>query len=117
MEDGALFGDVVSEDIQNVISGLAVVDNHGKVVAAGDLQMLQKKLDLNILVLAVLPVVQTGLSNCHDAVEGQELLELGFPALDVVAAFGRRHTYRMEDVLCALEIVVDLFEVNQTVAD
>ena len=117
MEDGALFGNVVPEDIENVVSCFTVVHDYGKVVAARNLQMLQEKLYLSILVLAVLAVVQTGLAYGHDAVEAQKLLKLCLPTLDIVSALCRRNTYCMEDVLGTLEVVVYLFEVNQAVAD
>ena len=117
MEDRSLLRDVVLQDVQDVLSGLSVVDDDRKMSPSCNLKVLEEHIHLDVLVLLVLAVVQTCLSDGDDAVKLQELLDLRLPARDLVSALGRGDSNGMENVLCALEVVVDDLEVREAVAD
>ena len=117
MEDRTFLRNVVLEDVKDIVAGLPVVDDHWKMVLSGNLKVPEEHLHLNALVLAVFAVIKTGLPYGHDAVQLQELEDLGVPVKKTVAALCGRHTYRMVNILGALEVLVDDLEVRQAVAD
>ena len=117
MEDGTLFGDVVLENVQNVLSCFPVVDDDGKMGTAGNLQMLEEHVHLDISELEVLSVIKTCLTHCDYSVQLEKLLDLSVPAYELVATFRRRDTHCVVDVLGTLEVVVDYLKISEAVAD
>ena len=117
VEDAAGGRQAVAEDVEDVLARLAVVDDDGQVEAGGEVELVDEELDLALAVAEFVEVVEADLAQGDDAGELDGFLDRAAPVLAGILDLGGGDADGMEDVLHGLEVLVDLLEVHEAVAD
>ena len=117
MQDGAGGRYAVAQDVQDVLARLAVVHDDGKVQARGQVELVDEEFDLAFAVAVAVEIVQADFAHGDDAGQLDRFFYRADPVLAGVLHLGRRNPHRVMDMLRRLEVVVDLAEVHEAVAD
>jgi hypothetical protein len=93
------------------------VNDHRKIEFLGKIQLANEQLDLGIPVTELVIVVQTYLTDRHYPVPFAAVGDTGFPVIPGPGHLGGRNADAMVDVNFGFQIVVDLIEIPEVVAD
>ena len=118
--DNAIVNTRCTEDIQDILAGLAFVDDDGDLMGLGNFQLLGKGLALDIALGEIVVIIEADLTQCPDLIVGQHLFDL--QQCFIAHAFGfvgmkTDGTKDMGEALAQFDGIAGSFQITADVGD